>query len=414
MGCGKSKDSGAETYPPLADYYDEAKTLERIELIKKSHPGNRATKYFKREYYDTLDEKQKKHFLRIIKSGVENPDSSLGCYAMEPNDYKTFRPFWAELLKDYHGTEGPQVSNWDYGGETLDLKEVGITEDLSMRVRVGRNLSEFPLPGAMTKDDRLAMEEKLQAAFNTLKGMEEFGGGYNSLTPGHAEFRDAKQYQQLVDDHIMFKDMSNDKYLVSAGISNDWPYGRGCYVSEDRGFIIWVGEEDHLRIMAMAKGTVLNTVFDRLKSALDVLSGMDGLSFATDDIFGVVTSGPSNIGTGMRASVHIQLPNLTADGTETKAKAALKPLNLQVRGTGGEHTPIVNGTIDVSPYGRFGITEGEIIRKLYDGIKLVVQLDAKAAVEAAAPAAEEAAPAAEAAAPAAEEAAPAAEAAGGD
>ena len=69
----------------------------------------------------------------------------------------------------------------------------------------------------------------------------------------------------------MFKDMSADSYLVTAGIAADWPFGRGCYVSEDKGFIIWVGEEDHLRIMCMKKGTVLNEVFDRLKGAVDVV-----------------------------------------------------------------------------------------------------------------------------------------------
>jgi len=62
----------------------------------------------------------------------------------------------------------------------------------------------------------------------------------------------------------MFKDMSNDSYLVQAGIAGNWPYGRGCYVSEDEGFIVWVGEEYHLRIMCMKKGTILNEVFDRL------------------------------------------------------------------------------------------------------------------------------------------------------
>jgi creatine kinase len=69
----------------------------------------------------------------------------------------------------------------------------------------------------------------------------------------------------------MFKDMSEDTYLKEAGIANDWPYGRGCYISADEGFIIWVGEEDHLRIMCMKKGTILNEVFDRLKTAVDVV-----------------------------------------------------------------------------------------------------------------------------------------------
>ena len=117
----------------------------------------------------------------------------------------------------------------------------------------------------------------------------------------------------LVDAHIMFKDMSADPYLLAAGIASDWPYGRGVYISEDKGFIIWVGEEDHLRIMCMEKGTVLNKVFDRLKAALDVVNGIEGLEFASSDDYGKVTSCPTNLGTGMRASVHIPIPNLTSD-----------------------------------------------------------------------------------------------------
>ena len=119
-----------------------------------------------------------------------------------------------------------------------------------------RPAQEFPLPGAMTQQDRVGMEKKMCAAFEKLKAMPEFGGGYHSLTPGHDSFIDAAQYQTLIDEHIMFKDMAADSYLAAAGIASDWPHGRGCYVSEDRAFIIWVGEEDHLRIMCMKKATV--------------------------------------------------------------------------------------------------------------------------------------------------------------
>ena len=209
-------------------------------------------------------------------------------------------------------------------------------------------------------------------AFEKLKAMPEYGGGYNSLTPGHANEISQEQYKQLVADHIMFKDMAADPYLASAGIASDWPYGRGCYVSEDRGFVIWVGEEDHLRIMCMKKGTLLNDVFDRLKTALDVVSGIEGLSFAMSPDYGVVTSCPTNLGTGMRASVHIPIPKLTADGTDAKAKEVCKPLGLSVRGIGGEHTPIGEGGVcDISPRARFCITEAEIICALYKGIKLL-------------------------------------------
>jgi len=69
----------------------------------------------------------------------------------------------------------------------------------------------------------------------------------------------------------MFKDMSADSFLLAAGIAGDWPNGRGCYVSADKAFIIWVGEEDHLRIMCMKKGALLNEVFDRLEKAVKVV-----------------------------------------------------------------------------------------------------------------------------------------------
>jgi len=284
------------------------------------------------------------------------------------------------VIAAYHRTEVGQkhVTDWNLEGVEglpadgkLDLKALGLP-DLSMRVRVGRNLADFPLPGAMTAADRLKMENKMCIAFDKLK--ETFGGRYHSLTPGHPDAISDEEYKALVKGHKMFKDMADDPYLATAGIASDWPVGRGCYVSGDGGFIIWVGEEDHLRIMCMKKGSVLNEVFDRLKLALDTVESIDGLSFAHSDTYGYVTSCPTNLGTGMRASVHLKCPNLTADGTDKKCKEVCKPLGLSVRGLGGEHTPIgADGTVDISPSARFCIKEAEIITALYKGISLLVE-----------------------------------------
>lgn len=120
-----------------------------------------------------------------------------------------------------------------------------------MRVRTGRNLNKYPLPGSMSKSDRVNLEKDMGAVFKTLIANPDFGGRYYSLTPGHPDFIDNKKYNELVKSHKMFKDMSADSFLLDAGIAKHWPHGRGCYVSSDGGFIIWVGEEDHLRIMAM-------------------------------------------------------------------------------------------------------------------------------------------------------------------
>jgi len=297
---------------------------------------------------------------------------------MNPTDYDEFSAYLDPIIRAYHKVpaDAKQVNNWDLTGIAglpadgkLDVTKLGLPA-LSMRVRVGRNLANFPLPGAMNKNDRVAMENQLRGAFKLLQ--EKFGGRYYSITPGSPDFIDDAKYNELVKAHIMFKDMAADTYLTSSGIASDWPHGRGCFVSEDKGFIVWVGEEDHLRIMCMKKGTVINDVFDRLKTCIDTVQSIDGLNFASSPTYGVITSCPTNLGTGMRASVHMKVPKLTKGGSDAKAKAVCKPLGLSVRGMGGEHTAIgVDGTCDISPSARFCISEAEIVTALYTGIRLL-------------------------------------------
>lgn len=313
----------------------------------------------------------------------------MGCYAMNPKDYDEFSPFFKKALAQYHKVDlsvKSHKNNWSLDGVEglpesgiLDLAQLGLPE-LSMRVRTGRNLNKYPLPGAMTKDDRINMEKDMKKVYDALIADPNYGGKYVSITPGHECFINEAEYNEYVKAHIMFKDMSVDSYLLAAGIAGDWPYGRGCYVSEDKGFIIWNGEEDHLRIMCMQKGHILNKVFDRLEQAVKVVEqNIDGGCAMSPD-YGVVTSCPTNIGTGMRASVHIALPNLTKDGTDAQAKAVARPLGLSVRGLGGEHTPIgADGTVDISPSARFCISEAEIVTALYKGIKLLKEKEDESA-----------------------------------
>jgi protein-arginine kinase len=400
MGAAASTDNATLAVTMMADER-WSRDIKRALALKELEPNNRMAKHFDINYFASLSDEDKPAFLQCCRSGIENPDSGMGCYAMQPSDYDRFKPFFSKVLADYHNVaeDATHSNDWSLEGVEglpadgkLDLANLGLPA-LSMRVRVGRNLADFPLPGAMTADDRKNLETKMCAAFDKLIAMEEYGGKYNSMTPGHKDFITQEQYNELVAAHVMFKDMAADPYLSSCGIASDWPIGRGCYVSGDGGFIIWVGEEDHLRIMCMGKGTMLNDVFDRLKKASDIVEGIEGLSFAKSADYGYVTSCPTNLGTGMRASVHIPLPNLTADGSDKKAKAVCKPLGLSVRGTGGEHTPIVNYTVDISPSARFCIKEAEIITALYKGIEALMQHEKPAEAAPAVAAPVEAAPA---------------------
>ena len=244
-----------------------------------------------------------------------------------------------------------------------------------------RNSAIDPERVRMDRDERIRFEKTMLKAFEKLQAMPEYGGTVYSLSPDHGDGPNPnlisdEEYNRLVKAHVMFKDMDADPYLKSAGISSDWPFGRGCWQSADKMRIIWFGEEDQLRIMCMKKGSNLLEVFTNLNEMLKTVESMEGIEFAKDDSYGYVTSCPSNLGTGMRASVHIKIPKLTADGTDKKAKEVCKPLGLSVRGTGGEHTPIgADGTVDISPSARLFIKESEIIGKLYGGIEKLMAIE---------------------------------------
>ncbi|CAK9015828.1 Arginine kinase (AK), partial [Durusdinium trenchii] len=402
MGCLESKESAplvaneaaaapakaaeAVQEEEAAGEYDDF--LAKAAKIRVSHPDNLCAKFLTPELFYSFSEEDQAILYKCAITGIDNPDSVTGCYAMTATDYERLAPFFDQVIQGYHKPESKNakhVTDWDASdvgdNGVLDVTELGLDE-LSMRVRVGRNLTSFNLPGNMDREERIEFEKTMLKAFEKLIDMPEYGGKVYSLTPDFGEGEanpnliSKSKYQELVDAHIMFKDMAADPYLASAGIANDWPYGRGCYVSDDGQFIIWFGEEDQLRIMCMKKGSKLNEVFDRLHEGLQVVESIDGIDFATSDRYGYVTSCPTNLGTGMRASVHIKIPNLTADGTDKKAKEICKPLGLSVRGTGGEHTPIgADGTVDISPSKRLFIKEKEIIEKLYNGIQALMEIE---------------------------------------
>ena len=338
-------------------------------------------RHFDEEYFLSLEQNKQQNLLKIIKSGIKNPNSQMGAYAMHANDYEDFAPFFDKLLHDYHNIDAnkeiSQPSNWDFSNTSCDLKNIDKTlNDVSMRVRVARNPKIFPLTGAMSKNERIEFEKLAANAFQTLAQHKDFGGKYLSLTPNSLHQINEAEYQKRIDSHQMFKDMSNDKYLSVAGISNDWPYGRGIYISRNEDFLVWVGEEDSLRIMAMQIGSNLNALFNRLHNGLEILETLLP-AFAISKKYGNITSCPTNLGASMRASLHIKLPNLSKNGTDlSELEREAKSFGLAVRGVGGEHSKAgIDGLVDISPSARLGVSEMQIMQNLYQGIDRLWQLE---------------------------------------
>ena len=356
----------------------------QIRSIHQSHPGNLMARHFDEDTFAALSDAQQERFLKIIRSGLDNPESEIGVYAQHIDDCHEFAALLDPMIREFHGfskdSELKQLHNWGLQKRSCDLSDIAPElADLSMRVRVGRNLSDFPLPGAMTKSERLALETRMIEIFATLQTDPAFGGQYLSLSPGSPCKIDAAEFKRRVDAHQMFKVMSGDRYLVSAGIAADWPYGRGVYISEAEDFLVWVGEEDQLRVMAMMRGGNLARLFSRLHDGLERLSELLP-PFAHSDRYGFITSCPTNLGTAMRASLHLPLPNLTKNGTNLgPVKEAASALGLAVRGADGEHSDVGHGGIvDIYPRTRMGVTECEIMHSLYDGVAALWALEKSA------------------------------------
>lgn len=300
----------------------------------------------------------------ITASGLKNPDSSIGAYAGGEDCYRAFAPLFDKIIEEYHGyspsglhkrnmnvSELAPMSNLDPEGDKI----------LSTRIRVARNLRHFSFPAAVSSSDRHLIEMKIVDALSKLGG--ELTGSYYPLSTMDEETR-----IRLTKDHFLFK--KGDRFLEAAGINRDWPDGRGIFHSEDRKFLVWVNEEDELRIISMQQGGGLREVFCRLVASIAAIE--QHLDFAYDNHLGYLTSCPSNLGTAMRASVHVKLPNL---GARNDFKDICERLRLSARGIHGEHTESEGGVWDISNKQRLGLSELDCLSILYKGVRQLLVLE---------------------------------------
>lgn len=302
----------------------------------------------------------------VIRSGVENKDSGCGVYIPDVESLEVFAPLLSRIIQDYHS-----FGEEDSHRRDLDIDSMGHVGDLdpdgeyivSTRIRVGRNLDGYPFAPGISKKEREEVEQLATSALASLSG--DLAGSYYPLSGMDEDVR-----QQLVDDHFLFK--QGDRFLESAGANQDWPSARGIFHSTDKRFLVWVNEEDQLRIISMEEGGNIRSVFNRL---VEGLSGLEKqLKFAYSDRYGFLSSCPTNLGTAMRASVHIKLLGLEKSG---KLKEICDELGLSMRGVHGEHSEGAGGVYDISNKRRLGISETEIINSLCSGISELIAREKK-------------------------------------
>lgn len=229
-----------------------------------------------------------------------------------------------------------ELSSW--------VKEVGPDQDvvLSSRARLARNLSSAPFPNRADDHQLRAVLTAVSAAMGGVPGVGLRVVELSGIAP--------LERQILVEKHLASPDLTRDAR------------SRAIATNAEETVSVMVNEEDHLRIQAILPGLQLGNALDLANRVDDGLQG--SLQYAFCEVTGYLTACPTNAGTGLRASVMMHLPALTATNQIGALLQNVSHLGLAVRGLFGEGSAATGGVYQVSNQVTLGLREDEIVSNL--------------------------------------------------
>ncbi|MBF0204669.1 MAG: hypothetical protein HQK67_10235, partial [Desulfamplus sp.] len=258
-----------------------------------------ASKYLTREIYDRLIHIRTRHGFTLnhaLRSGIDNPDSSIGIYAGDEESYDVFSDIFIPVIKQYHDID--EILKYP---AKSDLTAINFPDPdpehkyiISTRIRVARNLADFPFTPVISSIERKKVEKIILESLEDIKySSTSLSFMTHSLTGHYIPIKESVLYTNQMkpdvsipsqsacipskdvhvpskDVHIPSKDVcipskkvciqsksafkKGDRFQESAGINRDWPESRGVFESNDQKFLVWINEEDHLRIISIDQG----------------------------------------------------------------------------------------------------------------------------------------------------------------
>ena len=210
---------------------------------------------------------------------------------------------------------------------------------LSTRIRLARNIKDIPFPTKYGKKDAEQIIQKMEEVLPSI--------GYGLKL-------------------IRLRDMDNitklsliEKHIISPDFAVDEDDVRAILMNEEENICIMINEEDHLRIQVLSSGLELE---NSLNFAIEIDEKIEKLvNYAFQEKYGFLTSCPTNVGTGLRASVMVHLPALTMTGNLSKVLRIINNLGMSIKGVYGEGTQNQGDLYQISNNQTIGLSEKEIM-----------------------------------------------------
>ncbi len=306
---------------------------------------------------------------------------SRGIHAGDPESYDTFIDIYRPCVERYHTGfkwDAEHAHRTDLSVERVgeDISEAAKGLIVSSRIRVARNLAApFVMNPNGTAETRKAVLDMVR------KCAETFPAELAGTVYAHADMTAAEE-QQLIDDHILFK--GRDARQAACGYHQYWPAGRGVFCSKDKTFNMWINEGDHLRIMCLFQGSDIKGVLGKLakgiaamEAAITQVTG-NASPIAKHPILGCVTCCPTNLGTGCRASVMMDLPRLMAKLGLHGVDEVCAKNHCQARGSTGEFSEVTESArCDISNRYRLGYSEAELVAQMIRTANLLAKMESE-------------------------------------
>jgi len=342
---------------------------------KSPEKANMTSRHLTPEMYEKMYKRVTPNGVTVDKviqpSACTQSNQIMGLLAGDEESYEVFHEIFDAVIDDKHSgfsttdkQPPPCLDASVLKNGQLDDKYVK-----SCRVRTGRSVRGLCFPSSISRAERREVERCITEALGELKG--DLEGKYyplGGMTP--------EDYQQLIDDHFLFQKPTGHLMVNSTAI-RDWPDARGIWHNAGKNFLIWINEEDHCRVISMEKGGDMQATFERFGRGLQEIEKSmksKGREFMWNERLGYLNACPSNIGTGLRCSAHIQLKLLSKrDDFEKICKA----MYMQPRGTGGEHTEAVDSVYDVSNSARLKKNEAEFVQQVIDALNVLISMEKK-------------------------------------